>query len=70
MSLTDIKSLDISELTELMLLKGQKKFRAEQVFSWLHQKHIDRFDDMSNLPKSLLEELSSICYISVANIEK
>lgn len=70
MSLTDIKSLDISELTELMLQKGQKKFRAEQVFSWLHQKHIDRFDDMSNLPKSLLEELSSICYISVANIEK
>ena len=70
MSLIDIKSMDISELTELMLQKGQKKFRAEQAFSWLHQKHIDRFDEMSNLPKSLLEDIASICYISVANIEK
>lgn len=70
MSLTDIKSLNISELTELLTSRGHQRFRADQIYSWLHQKCVTDFSDMTNIPKKLLSDLESICYISVANIEK
>ena len=70
MSLTDIKSLNKSELEAFITELGYPKFRAGQVYSWLHQKLVSSLDEMSNLPKKMIEELSSICYISVANIEK
>ncbi len=70
MSLTDIKSLNIAELSQLIVEKGHQRFRADQIYSWLHQKHVDSFEEMTNIPKKLLSDLASICYISVANIEK
>ncbi len=70
MSLIDIKSLNITELTELILSHGYPKFRAAQIYSWLHQKSVTSFKEMTNIPKSMISDLSSICYISVANIEK
>ena len=70
MSLTDIKSLNITELEELLTQRGHQRFRANQIYSWLHQKHVESFEEMTNIPKSLISDLSSICYISVANIEK
>lgn len=38
MSLPDIKSMTIEELTELMSSFGEKPFRAKQLFSWIHEK--------------------------------
>ncbi len=70
MSLIDIKSLNITELTEFILSNGYPKFRAAQIYSWLHQKYVTSFDQMTNIPKSMVSHLSSICYISVANVEK
>ncbi len=70
MSLIDIRSLNKSELTVLLTERGHKRFRADQMYDWLHKKQVSSFDEMTNLPKSLTEDISSICYISVANIEK
>lgn len=36
---------------------GESRFRASQVFDWLYVKRISRFDDMSNLNKTLIEKL-------------
>ncbi len=33
------------------------KFRAKQIYTWLYQKHIDSFDQMSNLPKQTRTKL-------------
>lgn len=70
MSKIDIKSMNFEEITAFIQEKGYPRFRAGQIYSWLHQKYVNSFEEMTNLPKSLIEELSSICYISVANIEK
>ena len=35
----DIKSLTKAELTQLIGALGEKKFRAEQVYDWIHRKH-------------------------------
>ncbi len=54
-----IYSLTLTDLTEWFIEKGEKKFRATQVWDWLYSKRVVDFEDMSNLSKAtlaLLEE--------------
>lgn len=37
---------------------GEPRFRAKQIFRWLHQKRKRSFGDMRNVPKGLLERLT------------
>ena len=53
----DLKSLNLEQLTEELLGIGEKKFRAKQVYSWMHEKLVDSFDEMTNLSKDLREKL-------------
>lgn len=59
----DIKSLQYNQLKELMNEMNQKAFRAEQIFTWLHQKCVNSFDEMTNLSESFRKELSDKCEI-------
>lgn len=55
----DILSLLPNELEEQLLALGEKKFRAKQIFNWLHVKRVQSFDDMTNLSvqlRNLLKE--------------
>lgn len=53
----DIKSLYLPELEEQIREMGGKAFRAKQIYQWLHEKLVTDFDEMSNLPKDLREQL-------------
>lgn len=53
----DLKSLNLEQLTEELLAIGEKKFRAKQIYSWIHEKLVDSFDEMTNLSKDLREKL-------------
>lgn len=55
----DIKSLTLEELQGEMERIGDKKFRAKQIYSWLHEKLVDDFDQMTNLSKELREKLKN-----------
>ncbi len=55
----DIKSMTIEELTEDFLALGEKKFRAAQVYEWLHQKLVRDFSQMTNISKALQEKLAA-----------
>lgn len=55
--MTDIKSLTLSELQEEMERLGEKRFRAGQIYSWLHEKLADDFQEMTNLSGALRERL-------------
>jgi 23S rRNA (adenine2503-C2)-methyltransferase len=37
---------------------GEKRFRATQLFRWIHQKGAFQFDAMTDLAKSLREKIS------------
>ena len=50
----DIRSYTIDELMAEMELLGEKKFRAKQIYEWLHVKCVDDFSEMTNLSKNLL----------------
>lgn len=54
----NIRHLTYDQLESYFLEKGEKKFRAKQVWEWLWQKHAHSFDDMTNLSKDLRQTLS------------
>ena len=56
----DILGLLPEELEEQILLAGEKKFRAKQIFEWLHVKRVDSFSKMTNLSVQLREKLEKI----------
>lgn len=53
----DILSLDINELESEMQALGEPKFRAKQIFDWLHVKRVRDFDSMTNLSAQLRDKL-------------
>lgn len=55
----DILSLTRHELAQQMEAAGQKIFRAAQIYEWLHVHHVSSFDEMTNLPKGLRQELDA-----------
>lgn len=68
--LLDIKSMTPLELSESLAPLGLKPYRAQQIFQWLHEKSVESFDEMLNIPKNTRRKLEEIYYISVAYIEK
>ncbi len=48
---------EIKKLEELLVVRGQKKYRATQLFSWLYEKKASSFDEMSDVSKIFREEL-------------
>ena len=67
--MTDLKSMTRPELEFYFSELGQPKFRAKQVFRWLHQ-GVESFDEMTNLPKTLRQQLGRTCLITVPTVER
>lgn len=55
------------ELENYLAGLGEPKFRAKQIFSWIH-KGVCSFDEMTNLSKSLREKLSESASVCGAKI--
>ncbi|MFH1269789.1 MAG: 23S rRNA (adenine(2503)-C(2))-methyltransferase RlmN [Candidatus Omnitrophota bacterium] len=53
----EIKDLTLKELEEVLQGWKQKSFHARQIFSWIYQKGIKGFAQMSNLPSELRSRL-------------
>lgn len=53
----NLLDFDLEGLAAFCESLGEKKFRATQLFRWVHQKGADQFDDMSDLARSLRDKL-------------
>ncbi|WP_025728973.1 23S rRNA (adenine(2503)-C(2))-methyltransferase RlmN [Atopobacter phocae] len=53
-----IYDLNRSDLEAWFIERGDKKFRATQVWDWLYSKRVKSFAEMTNLKKETIEELS------------
>ena len=62
--MNELKSMTLSELTEVLRAMGEPAFRGNQVFTWLH-KGIQSYDEMKNVPKGLREKLAQTCPLAV-----
>ena len=61
----DIKSMYLIELEEWLKEKKQPAFRAKQLYSWMHEKYVAAPDEMTNLPKSLREDIAQSGFITI-----
>lgn len=49
---------------------GWPAFRARQIFSWLHAKGANSFDQMTDLPKTMIAQLEETCVIERLTVER
>lgn len=62
--LKDLRSLNYNEMSDEIINLGFPKFRVNQIYSWIHEKCIESFDDMTNLSKDMRSQLAEHFYIS------
>lgn len=65
---TDIKSLSLQELQGEMEKIGEKKFRAAQLYEWMHKKQARRFSEMTNLSLPLREKCAEAFALTALEI--
>jgi 23S rRNA (adenine2503-C2)-methyltransferase len=65
----NIRHLSLTELEELFVAIGEKKFRAKQVWEWIWQKGAQSFADMSNLSKDLRQKLGDNFYLPAITMD-
>jgi len=65
----DILSMTLAEIENAIKERGQPAYRAKQVWDWLHQKHVQAFDQMPNLPKALRDQLDASYHIATVRTE-
>lgn len=63
----DLKDFEFDELISYLKEIGEPKFRAEQIFAWLH-KGVEDYDEMTNLSKETRRKLKENTYVSTLKI--
>jgi 23S rRNA (adenine2503-C2)-methyltransferase len=58
-----IYDLNMEQMQAWMEAHGQKKYRAKQMYTWLYRKRAESFEEMTDLPAALIEELKKEFYI-------
>ncbi len=73
--LKDIRSMSFVELSNEISVLGFPAFRAKQIYSWIHEKCVISFDEMTNISKDMREKLQkkftfSNCEINTKLVSK
>ena len=66
----DILSLSLNEIENILVGNNEKKFRALQIYDWLHVKRCTEFSQMTNLSAQLRGLLTGIFCINTLKIKK
>ncbi|WP_442953282.1 23S rRNA (adenine(2503)-C(2))-methyltransferase RlmN [Paucibacter sp. XJ19-41] len=64
LGLTNLLGFDLEGLAAYCEQLGEKRFRATQLFRWIHQKGASDFAQMSDLAKSLRDKLATRAHIA------
>ena len=64
----NLLNLSQAELEQWMVEKGWERYRARQILLWLYKKHTTSFAEMTDLPKSLRQELEENFYFYIPRI--
>ena len=69
----NIYGLTIEEMEQYFLSLGSKSFHAKQLFSWLYEKRIDSYSEITDIKKDLVEIISndySINKLKIVDVQK
>ena len=67
--MTDIRSMEVDEMAAYFTEKGEKAYRAKQVYDWLWNKSARSFEEMSNLSLELRGFLNSNFTINAIRVD-
>lgn len=62
--------MTLGQLETFVKEHGQPKFRAGQLFQWLHARRVDSFSEMTDQPKSFLSVLEEECTIERLSVQQ
>lgn len=65
----DLKDFEFDRLQMFLKDLGEPKFRAGQIFEWLH-KGVESYNDMTNISKATRAKLSETTYVSTLKIRE
>jgi 23S rRNA (adenine2503-C2)-methyltransferase len=63
MTTANLLDFDLDGLAAFCAELGEKRFRATQLFRWIHQRGESDFDRMTDLAKSLREKLKAVAHV-------
>jgi len=66
--MTDLLSMNIPELEAFLASLGEPKYRAKQIFTWMHR-GVD-IDAMTDISKKLREKLKETAYVDIPTVEE
>ena len=64
----DIRSISFDKLNKFIQKNNFPSYRSNQIFNWINKSSFRSFDDMTNIPKSLVKLLKENFVINVTNI--
>lgn len=67
---TNLLDFDLEGLVAWCAQLGEKRFRATQLFKWIHQKGVSDFSAMSNLAQSLRNKLTEQAVIQPLSVQE
>ena len=69
----NIYGLSLDDLEDYFLSIGSKKFHALQLFSWLYDKRINNYNEITNIKKEIIDPISkeySIDKLKIVDIQE
>lgn len=66
----DILSLTLEELEAELVRMGEQKFRAAQIYKWLHEKKIQDFSKMTNISAQIKSKIEDKFWLNSIKIQK
>ena len=64
----DIRSVSLEKLNKFVENNNFPLYRSSQIFNWINKSSVKSFDDMTNLPKSLIELLKENFKLNLSHI--
>ena len=65
----DLRSMSLSELETLVQGLAEPRYRARQIFKWLHARGAASFEEMTDLPRPLRSRLAEVAGLSTLAID-
>ncbi len=62
--MTPLLGLDLDGLVQFCDQLGEKRFRATQLYRWIHQRGVADFEQMSDLARSLRQKLAGVARVA------
>jgi 23S rRNA (adenine2503-C2)-methyltransferase len=61
--------MNLAELEAVVTAAGEKRFRAQQIFRWMHQRYARSLEEMTDLPKAFREKLATQATLTTLEID-